>query len=192
MIKCYYLCRASHLDCFPSTIYANNTRHVNSYHTLSAISFIAKRNGQRGAAGHQTPLDPTSKNPSPLFRTQIRHSSNKFHSCTPNALQRRQKTKQTRRQVGSTIITGSVAHRVVIGHVAELRRVSHVGQVRFPVGPFLRPELAVDEGAQGTGRLLVRPVQQRSVDETRDADLLTEQPPDISRGYRPQARSSRA
>lgn len=156
-------------------LFCKYTRHVNSYYRLSAISFIAKRNGQWGEGGHQTPLDSTSKNPPPLFRTQIRRSPNKAHSYAPNASRRRQNGTNTwtgRR--GLTIITGSVAHRVVIGHVAELRRLSHVGQVRFPVGPFLRPELAVDEGAQGTGRLLVRPVQQRSVDETRDADLLTE------------------
>lgn len=113
---------------------------------------------------------PRQKIPSPLFRTQIRHSTNIQTRLTPR-----------NKHVGSTIFTGSVAHRVVIGHVAELRRLSYVGQVRFPVGPFLRPELAVDEGAQGTGCFLVRPVQQRSVDETRDADLLTKQSPsDIS------------
>lgn len=184
LIKCYYLRHASLLDCFLSTMAricsANSTRLGNSSYTLSSISFIVKPSRQWG--GGQT-------------SDSVESSVKKFFSVFPytNSSFIRQisfilsfhKTKQTRRQVELTIITGSVAHRVVIGHVAELRRSPHVWQVRFPVGPFLCPELAVDECAQRICRLRIRPVQQRSVDETRDADLLTKQPPDISRGYRP-------
>lgn len=117
--------------------FANDTRRVNSYFAFSATSFVAKLNVNGGGGADIRPRStPRQKIPSPLFRTQIRHSTNIQTRLTPR-----------NKHVGSKIFTGSVAHRVVIGHVAELRRFSHVGQVRFPVGPFLRPELAVDEGA---------------------------------------------
>lgn len=69
-------------------------------------------------------------------------------------------------------ITGSVAHRVVVHHVAGRRGPLDVRQVRLPVLSDLAPQPAVPKRSQGPGRRVVRAVQQRRVHETGHSDLL--------------------